>query len=400
MLSAIRRLHLSDQVDDQLLEDLCAGDLSMQELLHGQEAFDLLCEELYPRLAAETPFIDFFWHFRALHVPLLRLLNARIHESQLYHAVSTGYAGLVATVASVRTGRPLIVTEHGIYTREREIELSRASWLRDERTWLDRPSPLRNFWIHFFLMLSRLAYHQATRVVTLSETNRRRQLADGADPAKTAVVPNGVDQLRFGNSERREPKDGVIRVGFVGRVVPIKDVITLIRACAMARVEAGSDLPLEFWIIGPEDEDPSYANRCRALATSLGLDGHLKFLGRQPMAEMYPQIDMLVLTSISEGQPLVILEAFAGRVPVIATDVGACRELIEGCDAEDRKLGPAGIVTRVANPPETAAAMVRLARETERRLAMGEAGARRVAARYRQEQVIHRYDRLYEAMVV
>lgn len=397
VLSAIRDLHLADRVDDKLLDDLCSGDLSMQELLHGQEVFELLSDELYPRLAPETSFIDFFWHFRALHVPLLRLLNARIHSSQLYHAVSTGYAGLVATVASVRTGRPLIVTEHGIYTREREIELARASWIRDDRSWLERPSPLRHFWCHFFLMLSRIAYHRASRVVTLSETNRRRQLADGADPAKTSVVPNGVDQLRFGGSsaERGSDRDR-IRVGFVGRVVPIKDVITLIRACAIAR----ESMPqLEFWVIGPEDEDPAYARRCRTLAASLGLEGHLKFLGRQPMIEVYPQLDMLVLTSISEGQPLVILEAFAAGLPVISTDVGACRELIEGSDPEDRRLGRAGIVTRVANPVETAAALVRLARDTETRLAMGQAGARRVSARYRQEQVIYRYDRLYDAMV-
>ena len=67
------------------------------------------------------------------------------------------------------------------------------------------------------------------------------------------------------------------------------------------------------------------------------------------------QLDVVVLTSLSEGQPLVILEAYAAGLPVVATYVGACRELIEGGDEADRALGPSGIVTRVANPAETAA---------------------------------------------
>jgi glycosyltransferase involved in cell wall biosynthesis len=393
VLRGLRSLHLSDTVDDALLEDLSAGDLPMSELLHGEETFELVCEELYPKIAPDSPFIDFFWHFRALHVPLLRLLSTEIEAAGVYHAVSTGYAGLVAAVASVRQDRPLIITEHGIYTREREIELSRAKWVRDRGHKFSSPSPLRRFWCHFFLMLSRIAYHRAARVITLSETNRRRQLADGADPAKTAVVPNGVDRVRY-ESERPERSGDRVRVGFVGRVVPIKDVITLIRACGLARARAS----LEFWIIGPEDEDPAYAARCHALADSLGLGDQLKFLGRQPMTEMYPQLDMLVLTSVSEGQPLVILEAFAAGLPVIATDVGACRELIEGSDGEDRRLGPAGYVTRVASPGETADAVVALALDPEGRRTMGDTGRQRVAVRYRQDQVVNRYDRLYTAL--
>lgn len=392
VLSAIRDIHLSDVVTDRMLGDLCARDLSMRELLHGEEAFELVCEELYPRIAPDSAFVDFFWHFRALHVPLLRLLDAEISDSGLYHAVSTGYAGLLAAVASVRNNRRLLITEHGIYTREREIELSRAKWVRDRGNRFSPPSPLRHLWVHFFLMLSRIAYHRAERVITLSETNRRRQLSDGADLAKTQVVPNGVDQRHYA-CERGSGGD-TVRVGFVGRVVPIKDVITLIRACAIARERA----PLEFWVIGPEDEDPAYAERCRALAKTLGLGAAFKFLGRQPMTEMYPQLDMLVLTSVSEGQPLVILEAFAAGLPVVATDVGACRELIEGADPEDRALGRAGFVTRVANPGETAEAVVRLACDREARRAMGQAGLRRVSIRYRQDQVIDRYDRLYTAL--
>jgi glycosyltransferase involved in cell wall biosynthesis len=403
VLAAIRRLHLDDKVDDQLIADLASGDLSVAELLHGDEVFELLRRELYQHVSPEAPFMDFFWHFRAMHIPLLRLMAAPCPPARTYHAVSTGYAGLIGAIASYKTGRPLVVTEHGLYAREREMELSRATWIKDlsdrKSHGCPRPSPLRRFWSHYFRMLSRIAYHQAAQLVTLSEANRRKQLTDGADPAKIVVVPNGV---RWQPGEAAEPPparaagEGPLKVGFVGRVVPIKDVITLIRAIAQAREQ----IDLEVSIIGPEHEDPLYAARCRQLVEKLDLQDTIKFLGPQPVAQLYPTLDVVVLTSLSEGQPLVILEAHAAGVPVIATDVGACRELLEGADEEDRALGPSGIVTRVANPTETAAALCVMARNPELRARMGRAGRTRVEVRYQLHHVVARYEALYSSMAL
>ena len=400
VLAAFRRLHTGDDIDDDMIADLASNDLSIAEFLHGDATFELLRSELYERLSPGAPFMDFFWHFRAMHVPLLRLLDAPCPRAATYHAVATGYAGIVGAVASARSGRPLVVTEHGIYTREREMELSRATWIHDagaDDTWgPTQPSPLRRLWSHYFRMLSRVAYHQATHLFTLSEVNRAKQLADGADPAKTAVVPNGIDPAMWRAAERTETASRPMRVGFVGRVVPIKDVITLIRACHLACAQ----VELEIWIVGPTDEDAAYAQRCRTLVHQLDLDAVVRFLGPQQVAEIYPQLDVVVLTSLSEGQPLVILEAYAAGLPVIATDVGACQELIEGGDESDRALGPSGVVTRVANPAETAAALVRLARHPEQRITMGRAGRARVAARYQLRQVVARYDSLYASTVM
>ena len=154
-----------------------------------------------------------------------------------------------------------------------------------------------------------------------------------------------------------------MRVGFVGRVVPIKDLVTFVRACDVA---LGS-VDLDVRVIGPMEEDPGYAARCRQLVSRLGRSSSIQFVGPMPPARIYGDLDLVVLTSFSEGQPLVILEAYAWGVPVVATDVGACREMIEGRSDEDRRIGPSGIVTRVAAP-----------KETGRR--DGPAGARRAAA--------------------
>lgn len=84
-------------------------------------------------------------------------------------------------------------------------------------------------------------------------------------------------------------------------------------------------------------------------------------------------MDFLILTSISEGQPLSILEGFAAKKPYIATDVGNCRGLIYG---EGDGYGRAGVVVPVMNVARIAEAIVSLAADADRRKIMGEAGYR------------------------
>jgi len=436
MLSAFRRIHLEEEVTDQLIDDLASADLSISELLHGRAAFELF-GEMAERLAPEAPFLDLFWHFRAMHVPLLRVLATHPAPAACYHAVSTGYAGLVGAIWSRLSGRPLMITEHGIYARERDMELSRADWIQDHHpslpgggagtTWAPRVSPLRRVWSRFFRTLSRIGYHQARRLVTLSEVNRRKQLDDGAPAHKIEIVPNGV--VLRGAPISADGVDGVVaphpvgagaaaespdpeqdeswdedvipirppklRVGFVGRVVPIKDVVTFIKACDLAL----RTVELDVRIIGPVEEDPGYVARCQSLVDRLGRHEQIRFLGPKKPAEIYGDLDVVALTSFSEGQPLVMLEAYAAELPVIASDVGACREMIEGRTQEDRALGPSGIVCPVASPKHTAAALVAMAQDTRARRRMGRAGRRRVTAFYQRRTMLASYRALYASLV-
>ena len=122
-------------------------------------------------------------------------------------------------------------------------------------------------------------------------------------------------------------------VGTLGRVVPIKDVATFIRAM---RSVCDQMHEAEGWIVGPSTEDEDYRRECEELVRNLGLEGRVRLLGLRSPESILPQLGVLVLTSISEALPLVILEAFASGLPVVATDVGACRELVEGRTPEDR----------------------------------------------------------------
>ncbi len=415
MLAAFRRIHLTQDAALDVIDQLASGDLTIAELLHGRASFALF-SELAEQLAPDAPFLDLFWHLRAMHVPLLRVLATPPVHAAGYHAVATGYAGLLAAVWSRRTGRPLMLTEHGIYSRERDMELARAEWIEDRRpgaadeaahTWAPQVSPLRRVWSRFFRTLSRLAYEQAWRIVTLSEVNRRKQLDDGAPAGKIEIVPNGV-VLRDADGAPVTGDDASdddviplplhrtkLRVGFVGRVVPIKDVVTFVKACDLAL----RTVELDVRIIGPVDEDPGYVARCRELVERLGRQEQIRFVGPKPPSEIYGDLDLVALTSFSEGQPLVMLEAYACGVPVLATDVGACREMIEGRTAEDRALGASGIVCPVASPTRTAEALVLLAQDARLRRRLGQAGKRRVTIYYQRRTMLASYRALYGALV-
>ncbi|MEY4581316.1 MAG: hypothetical protein RL701_6019, partial [Pseudomonadota bacterium] len=344
-----------------------------------------------------------FWSLRLMHGPLFQL--ARIANAaapaRVFHTISTGYAGFLGTLLERRRHRPLVLTEHGIYTKERRIDLNRAEWFDELHAGHGASSELtgtteglRALWIRFFESLGRLTYRSANPIISLYAGNRARQLQDGAEEARTRVIVNGIDAARFAPARAQRPEKVPHVVGFVGRVVPIKDVKTFIRSM---RQVIRSVPDAQGWIIGGTEEDPRYAQECEALARSLGIADKLRFLGHQDVREMLPQLGVLMLTSISEAQPLAILEAFAAGVPCIATDVGACREQIEGGTAEDRALGQAGRVVPFADDEALAHAAVELLSNPDIWQKCQVAGQRRVELHYSQATMLDAYRQVYRS---
>jgi glycosyltransferase involved in cell wall biosynthesis len=103
-----------------------------------------------------------------------------------------------------------------------------------------------------------------------------------------------------------------------------------------------------------------------------------------------------VLTSLSEAQPYIILEANMAGIPVVATDVGACREMIEGLGNEDKSIGTSGLVTSVSNPVETGEAILRLLSDDKLYKSCAENGKSRVRRYYDQDDLLSRYLNIYE----
>ena len=183
-------------------------------------------------------------------------------------------------------------------------------------------------------------------------------------------------------------------IALIGRIVPIKDIKTFIRAARLV-IERRPDV--EAWIVGPDEEDPDYAAECRELAAGADASGRIKFLGFQRIDDILPRIAVNVLTSISEAQPLVVLEGFAAGVPCVATDVGCCRELIEGVDAADRMLGSAGAVVGISDPEATANQILQLMSDPQRWSAAQRAGMARVERAYTETLMLRRYRDLYRS---
>jgi glycosyltransferase involved in cell wall biosynthesis len=205
------------------------------------------------------------------------------------------------------------------------------------------------------------------------------------------IIPNGVDVERY-SKIKRDPTPRPPTVALIGRVVPIKDVKTYIRAADILRRSAPD---VKCLMIGPYEEDPAYYEECRQMVESLGLGGTFEFTGRKKLDEVLGTIDVNVLTSISEGQPLVILEAGAAGVPSVATNVGSCAELIHGREGETPKLGPGGEVTALSNPRATAAAIRRLITDQDWHDRCSNAIRERCRAYYDQRAVEQSYGDLY-----
>jgi glycosyltransferase involved in cell wall biosynthesis len=372
--------------------------LDERQFLHSEEAWRFICRQ-FKRFSTDPSFVDYFWTVRAMHAPLFRLARARdsLPEVRVLHTISTGYAGYLGVLAKQKYGRPLVLSEHGMYTMERKIDLFAAKWIADNRSVFQRDTTeiayFRQMWIRFFEALGKACYDQADQITALFESNRQRQIEDGAAPEKTCNVPNGVPVERYAPLRALRPADPPPVLCLIGRVVPTKDVKTFIRAM---RSVVNRMPRAEGWIAGPEDEDRAYAEECRALAAGLGLGERVRFLGFQNLVELLPKIGLVVLSSISEGLPLAVLEGFAAGVPAVCTDVGSCRQLIEGLDPEDRALGVAGRIVRVADPQGLAETAVSLLVDRDAWHAAAQAGIRRVERDYSERLMLDRYRGVYE----
>lgn len=386
-----------DLVDRILLQLGNAGGMTVQDFFYSESVWSHLTQR-YSRSCPEASFLSYFWTVRNTHAPLIKVarIAQAVPPSRLFHSVSTGHAGLLGAILRRRSGRPLVLTEHGIYTRERQIDL-RSLFLREQEAWWEQPTESgleyhHQLWLKLYEGISRVIYASADPVIALFEQNRQRQIRDGAAAERTRVIPNGIDVARFEPLRHRRPEQIPLVLGLIGRVVPIKDIKTFIRAIRSLTQR----LPgVQGWIIGPEDEDPDYVRQCRELVESLQLEQEVRFLGFQNVQEMLPQLGLLVLSSISEAFPLVIVEAYASGLPVVATDVGACREIIEGRDAEDRAIGAAGATVPIADAEAMAQAAYALLSDPDRWRRAQQAGIERVERFYAQRKVIDAYRQIY-----
>lgn len=393
-----------NKLPDELSEiDFYVNEVSFDEMVFGEKTFEMI-EELYIEAEIDTAFVDFFWTIRNIFIPLwvvVKAINRVIKKDiALIHSPSTGYAGFLGALLKKVKKIPYIVTEHGIYTRERKIDLLSAQWSDTAHVGFFKglsDNKLKDMWINFFVNLGKICYQNADKVICLYKDAREIQISLGCPPEKIEVIPNGVRieqycPLRTVWDESRPPC-----VALIGRVAPIKDVKTFIKAMKLL-IEK---LPeAEGWVVGPTEEDPDYAEECMLMVQALSLEEKVKFLGFQKVGKILPHISISTLTSISEGMPLVILESFAAGVPCVTTDVGSCRQLIYGgLDDEDIKIGKAGEVVPVGNTQALSDAYYKILTDKVLWRQYHNTAIERVEKYYSFEKFINNYKNIYLSFI-
>lgn len=335
-----------------------------------------ICNEKFPYIS----FTEYFHTVRSMLLPEFYLLTQKVPEADIYHATATGYSGLLGSLAKWKKEKPFILTEHGIYTREREEELLRARWVLPY---------FRKQWIQLFYLFSDCAYQHADKVTALFSRANETQREIGCPKEKLRVIENGVHYENFCNIPLKEANDW-IDIGAVVRIAKIKDIKTMIYAFA----EVKAQIPNARLHIMGDVDDKEYAKECHQLVEQLKVKDIL-FTGVVNVMEYMKKIDFTILTSISEGQPLSVLESFAAGRACVTTDVGCCKELLDGKD----EFKEAGICVPPMYKEGLAQAMVLLCQDDALRLRMGEEGKKRVEKYYTHEISMDKYRKLYQEVV-
>ena len=255
------KMVLNQKADWDVIFDLFHNKkFSLNDFLMGAD-FLRIAQECYKRKYPNIVFSDFLWTLRSIYLPLFWTLKMDIPKADLYHCVATGYAGVLGSMAKHFYGSGLLISEHGIYTREREEELIKASWVE---------GIYKDIWIEQFKKISLLAYQRADIVTSLYQHARELQMELGCSKEKLMVTPNGIQTQNLANLPgKSEEEKNIISVGAVLRVTPIKDVKTMIQAFAFAKKKVPN---LKLWIMGPTDEDKQYAQECFDLVQALRVE--------------------------------------------------------------------------------------------------------------------------------
>ncbi|MFI6485613.1 GT4 family glycosyltransferase PelF [Nonomuraea sp. NPDC050663] len=306
---------------------------------------------------------------------MLRPLAAEPIRTDLTHVAMNGLSMLVAMAAKWRYGTPIVLSEHGVYLRERYLQ------------YLTEPvsHPVRVMLLSFFRRLAGASYAIADRIAPHSSYNKRWQVRGGADPSRIHVMYNGVDPIDFPLATGEPDRPTLV---FMGRIDPLKDLHTLIRAFAIIR-EKLPDAVLRMFGGTPEGNETYHAS-CQALIEELDLVGSAILEGRVTSpVHAYHAGHIVMLTSISEGFPYTVVEAMACGRATVCTNVGGVAEAV----------AEAGIVVAPRDHVAVADAAVRLLTDAPLRARMGALARKRVLERFTLQQSLDDYRQVYQELL-
>jgi glycosyltransferase involved in cell wall biosynthesis len=290
--------------------------------------------------------------------------------TDILHVTAAGWAAIPALAHKARHDTPMVLTEHGVYVREAYLAGARASFSAGSRFIATRLAR----------GLARAAYAAADVVAPVTDANARWEEGLGLDPGKIHVLYNGVTATR-----PPVPPPRTKTVVSVGRIDPLKDLHTMLRTAAETLRHVPDATFLHYGPVTPGEEE--YGRGCMALHARLGLGDRFRFMGRTTDPEgVVRDADAVLMTSISEGLPIAILEAMGQGRPVVTTGVGGVPDVVRGC----------GVIAAPGDAHALALGLVSLLRRPALAWAVGQRGHRRLGRTFDEASCVSGYRDLLE----
>ena len=282
----------------------------------------------------------------------------------VFHAHSYGYFPTFAGgFAEFMRGIPLVVTPH-----------SDPGGATTSKRLFDRVVPP-------------LTIRRASRVIALTSVEAENLVRLGVPSDRIRIIPNGVDLKEFAGLPPRRPNGDTTELLFVGRCYPRqKGLEYLVKALPFLR----SRESIRLTIVG---EDWGGVPMLRSLATALGVERQIVFKGALPRDEViqaYASADIFVLPSLFEPFGIVLLEAMAAGLPVVASSVGGIVDVVAD--------GKTGLLIPPAKPSALAAGLEQLISDASLRARMAEEARRRVSA-YSWDLIVPRIVEVYREAI-
>jgi glycosyltransferase involved in cell wall biosynthesis len=295
---------------------------------------------------------------RRVSVAFARELRRLIREERFDLVHAHIYASATAAaIAVLGTGVPLVVTEH-----------TEALWQGRRERWA-----------------SRRVYRRAEHIIAVSSAIRERLIErDAVPPERITVIHNAVIPAPDTSPSALpgDLREGPL-VGVVARLQPEKGVADFLRAAA--RVCAAVP-DARFLVAG----DGPLREELLALAGRLGVGERVRFLGyRADARALIGLLDVLVVPSLTEGTPLIVLEAMAAGIPVVASAVGGIPDQI--------RHNKEGLLVPAGDPAALAEALLELLQDPDRARSLGEAALRRADSEFNHAKMVRRIEAVYHA---
>ena len=372
LMESLGPVLLGEPVDcESIYQILNEEKITARELISSKENKQRMLT-YYEQNYSGKPFAPFFYSWTSLNYLLYRTLELvnRIPDTSLFHALNTGYAGLLGSIGKISKNVPLLINEHGLYLKERLFELEHS----------EVPRWLHGFYEVFFNSLVKTSYKYSDEVTSVCKDHieYQRKVYSEINPK---VIYNGIDVNKY-NYDFKKPSEQY-SVGTVSRITPIKDQLTLIRS--IPNVLAKNDAM--FYVVG-DIQDQEYYDECIQLSKKLGIEENIEFTGFQDSSEWYPKFDVFILPSLSEGFPLTLLEAMSTGTPCIATNVGGVPEILD-----ERFL------VNKWDPSALAGKISWLLENDDLRRKIAQTGREIVKNKFSVDKMVSSYKTIYEALV-